>query len=311
MKIYWKSGFFFLSLSFLTSISLAGFFVGPGGTSSSFLNIPISARSAGLSHALTAGRGDVSSLDFNPAGLWKMENRQINLSLVDHLEDTSLQAISGGFPFFPTPDAEDTIYLGAHYRSFSADDEARDDLGKKLRTFEIKDQLLQLAVAYAPFSKLALGLSGKIINHEIQDTSNTNYAFDTGLLLNMGERLSVGASFLNIGPSNKFNAEKGPLPFKARLGAEVPFKPFLFLTDVSIGRDKIAQPAGGVEWSPVRFLHIRSGLLFHKTLEFSAGLGFQFSPQSAYRPVHFGLDYAARTQNELGLNHTVTVKILY
>jgi len=299
----------------LSTSAQAEFFVGPGATGSSFLKIPIAARATGLAGAFTAVSGDVTALEYNPAGIAHLQWRAVNLSFIRYIEDATLQSVGVGFPIRPTfmntQEVErDKLFIGIQYRLFRVDDEFRNEVGVRLREFDIKDQLIQLAGAYSPSTAISFGLSGKVISSEIDNESVSNFAVDLGSLWIPHPHWSLGASVLNVGPSKSFIDEEDPLPLTARVGASTQRGPVLLLGDLSMGRDKIIQPATAAEWSVARHVQIRAGFLFHTTPEFTGGLGFDFSPTHP-RTVILGLDYAVQTRNEFGATHTVSFKILY
>ncbi|OVE77594.1 hypothetical protein BVX98_02405 [bacterium F11] len=319
-----------LSLSFLGSAEGA-FFLSRGETGFSFLKIPLSARGVGLAGAFTSVEGDVGALDYNPAGLSGLSQRDITFSHIQHIEEASLQSFSVGFPFRPhrfskdrrnNPEVNpDKVFLGFQYRLFRIENDQRNELGLHLGSFENRNQLIHLGMAYRFSSSLSMGWGGKLINSELQNKSITLYAFDAGFIWKPSSEWSWGLSLLNGGPSKAFLEEKDPLPLLVRIGASRQARSVRFLGDVAISREKTIQPASAMEWNFARLLHLRGGVLYHTTIEFSGGIGIHFSPpglqQKGNNPhqqsqkLQFGVDYAVQTQNELGLSHTVTLKILY
>src|SRR5437773_5804201 len=87
-------------LLMLTSVSTAraAVFVGKGATGSAFLKIPISARPTSLGDAFTAEQGDVSVIDYNPAGLRGLYRIDVTAMYQAYVEDASLQSLAIGFP---------------------------------------------------------------------------------------------------------------------------------------------------------------------------------------------------------------------
>ena len=314
----------------------AEFFVGPGATSASFLKVPLAARAAALSGAFTAVSGDVTALDYNPAGIEQIYRKDIGLSYINYVEDSSLQSVAIAFPIRTSgiekkrresPGTfKDRLFLGAQYKSFQTDDQRRSVIGQKQGEFDVRDELIQLTMGFSPVDSFSFGFGGKFIGQKIQDESARSYAFDLGFIWHLNSSLSAGASVLNVGPAIEFLQEDDPLPLTARSGVSYQLSRFNILGDVSLGRDQILQPATAVEWNS-RYVSFRLGTLFHTTWEFSGGLGINLAPWTLAAPrnprtpfdnamkrptpgsLQIGLDYAVQTRNELGLNHTITFNI--
>lgn len=315
-----------LILSFLSS-SLVLASGSPSTSGTGFLKIPIASRASAMAGAFSAVQGDITAIEYNPAGLTAIDRANINATLIGHLEGSSLQSASVGFPIVLTDtttvayrnsaNPPQKLFVGLQYRGFQDDDTARNDAGIKLEEFKVSDQLLHGALAYSFFKRLSLGIAGKVISRKIQDKSYTTYAFDTGGRWTFSDHWSLGFAVQNIGPSKAFINVKEPLPLLTRIGGAFQTSRFLISGDLSHGRDEILQPAVGVEWNAAPFLAVRGGTLYHTTLQYSAGLGLNFMKFAQRekpfksRRLELGLDYALRTYNELGITHTATLKILY
>lgn len=235
--------------------------------------------------------------------------------------------------------------LGLQYRLFSADDDTRNNLGIKQGEFDIRDQFIQLAMGYVVNSRLYFGVGGKHISQKLGNNSLTNNAFDVGTVFKLSHRISLGASVLNFGPDKAFISAKDPLPTTFRLGANYQLEKLTLTTDVAVERDKTTTEAVGAEWRPIRFVQIRGGVLFNNAIEFTGGVGVKIfdsetQEQRRARPKEYklideddisgkkqrrrrkngpgqasnfdlGLHYAARTHNELGLAHSITLNFKY
>lgn len=339
------------------SFAAAETFVGPGATGAAFLKIPISARATGLAGAFTGVSGDVAALEYNPAGLTGVRRTDINATYISHLVDTSLQSVSIAFPVTFRGDSrrssdDDLPYnkhliAAVHYRLFQADDDARNNLGVKLKEFDVRDQLIQAGIAYAPVRWLTGGFAVKSISSKLEDESASTFAADVGVLGRMSDVWTWGASLMNAGPAHKFDREGDPLPSLARVGTSYRIKALRLVADASAGRDKIVVPAGGAELALNPYVNLRVGALFHTTFEYAAGIGIQSNlaaagvrrldprvdarqtldatPEPPRDPWDFsnnpakklepkldvGLDYALRSNNDLGFTHTVTLRLLY
>jgi hypothetical protein len=267
--------------------------VGKGATGSAFLKVPISARATAMGGAFTAVDGDVSSMEYNPAGLAEIYRTDASATYLRYIEDSKFQSLSVGFPIdfkkgsnlgegFFGPDSG-KIFIGLHYRSFQAVDTVRadaDHLGTPGGDFDIKDQLIHLGLAYSPFERLSIGLGGKIISSKLAGVSMSNFATDAGFLWKYSAVTTLGASLLNVGSDKAYISSPDPLPTTLRTGLSFQMKRFLVTTDVLTGRDKITQEALGVEASPNSLLRLRGGIINDTTFEYAAGIGLLFSPSS-------------------------------
>jgi Uncharacterised protein family (UPF0164) len=329
----------------------ADFFVGKGGTSSTFLKIPVSGRSLALGNSFTAMNNDVTAIDYNPAGLTGLKRADINLTYINYFEGASLQSAALAYPVALGNTGPSTasriLDLGFEYRVFRAKDTARNEIGTEQGEFDVRDQLIQVSLGYALSERMAIGASGKVINSKLDDASSSNYAADVGLLCKVTPLLSLGFSLLNMGPDSTFETVKDPLPTTGRVGAALKLKSLTILADASSGRDKITVPSAGLELNMNPYLAFRGGVVADTHVEVTGGLGVRLSnPAKELKPtarehktnrkilddlsvpqnspvykkntedpslnsLDFGLDYAFRVHPLLGLSHTITLKVLY
>jgi hypothetical protein len=272
----------------------ADFFVGKGGTGAAFLKIPMAARQAAMAGAYSSGFGDSGSLEYNPAGLVGTNRTDLNLTYISYLENTSLQSASVAFPLaLGKPGAKSTerafgrsnqIFVGGHYRLFRADDEGRDVVGAKTGSFQLRDQMAQLAAAYALTQRMAFGVSGKYIGRSIASDSADTFAADVGALYKINDRMNAGVSLLNMGPSKAFIDQSDPLPFTARGGASYQLNKILLLADLAVSRDSVVRESLGGEYQLNRNVAFRLGTYYDSNIQFTGGLGIQFAGPSKRLP---------------------------
>jgi hypothetical protein len=268
---------------------------------------------------------------------------------LDYLEDTSLQSISLGFPVKLGPPtslievpvegdfAAQRLAVGFEYRLFKAKDEARNSIGAKISDFEVQDQLISLGLAYPILPNVSLGATGKMIGNKVQDKSVSTFSFDGGVLAKLGSNWSAALAIQNLGSGKALESQKDPLPMVVRSGLTYQTPRWLISADISSGRDSITRTSGGFEWAFNPFLRFRGGAYHATTLEFSGGLGLMINgprkstrsenrssahtigevPEqnknttSTFSNVNVGLDYGLTTNNDLGITHNVTLRILY
>lgn len=265
---------------------------GAGSTGAPFLKVPINGRAVGMAGAFTSVNGDLTSMEYNPAGLSGLPRVDIGLTYIDYVQDTSFQSAGIATPIgraAPGDNRDRRPVIGFQFRQFSADDDARSELGVKTGSINIRDQLFHLALSLPLADTLALGAAGKYVSRTLESESTSGFSGDAGLLWHAPRQFTLGASVLNAGPATAFISEKDPTPLLVRIGASRPFGPALVAADVTRGRDSVTRLAGGAEFRLGRFVRLRGGA-FQQTgdLGFSAGLGVMLpgplkSPPSARR----------------------------
>jgi hypothetical protein len=272
---------------------------GPGTTSSPFLKVPISGRAAALGGTVGGDTGDIDNLDYNPAAINGLERVDIMATYVSYLEETSLQAASVGFPInfasAPPPHeimrgAEFTpqqLLVGVEYRQFKAEDTARSAvLGAKGDKFDIKSQLIEMALAYPITSRIGVGVAAKLISDGIGDKTAKSNAGDVGVTAKLSSRWTVAGAVQNLGSAGKFENESDPLPRQTRVSASYNDGSWLLLADAAAGADGVIKTAAGLEWSLGSILLLRAGAYHDTDLEFTGGLGLRLrGPQKARRTV--------------------------
>lgn len=264
---------------------------GKGTTAAPFLKVPINARAVGLAGSFTAVSGDATALEYNPASLAGLRRTDITFTYIDFLESTSFESAVVGFPFSipgrqSSGATENTFDVrraatAVRYNQFKASDEGRDVNSVQQGGINIQDQLFHFGLAVPVNPVFALGVGVKAIHQTLASESGSTYAFDTGLLW-MPSSLHVGASILNVGPSEKLGDGSDPLPALVRVGVSRPVKDFLLVADATRGRDTVTRVSAGGEWTFKQHLMLRGGVFHESDLGFTAGLGFMFQgPQKA------------------------------
>ncbi|MCG3204210.1 MAG: hypothetical protein KCHDKBKB_00920 [Elusimicrobia bacterium] len=276
---------------------------GAGSSLFPFLKIPISARAVALGGTLGATDGDAGGIDTHMAGLASLERIDLQASFINHFEDSSLQAITAGFPIkskgkpgIPLERMEgaefprDQWVIGVEYRSFKVSDDAFDENNHPLDEFDVKDQMIAVGLAYPISRKISVGLTGKTLNSKIQGKSTSASAIDAGFINKINSRLNFGLAFQNLGFQKKFSGSLSnseySLPGTARGSLSYRFNPWvLALVDVAAAQDEVIRKSGGVEWSLGKSFHVRGGVLHHTSLEFSGGVGLDINgPQKSLPP---------------------------
>lgn len=335
-----------LALAFLVAADAqAGFFVGPGATAANYLKIPTNGRAAAMAGAFTAMAGDVTAMEYNPAGISRLDRTDLNASYIKYIEDTSLHSVAAAFPVGRTAkdDPSHGWRMGLQYRGLRTDDQARSDLGVNLGKFSITEQMGHVAAAYSWGPRLTLGAGGKYLSSSIRGVTATSFAGDAGLLWSPAPKWSVGVSALTIGSDLKYISKGDPLPSELRAGVAWRDPRVDVAVDAALGRDEILTKTLGFDFHLTDIVSLRAGVSHGENIQFAGGVGVHFDgpPKGVYeapqrrtlpgerlprrstrgvtprdgRPkypnVGVGLDYAARTHPELGLTHILTLKIRY
>lgn len=313
----------------LASCSVAGLAraAGPGTTAVPVLQIPMSARAAGMGTSFTAVASDASALFYNPAGLARLNAHELDFSFATGQGETSIQnfAYAGPTPF--------TGISGNGYTSAGANLlysrsgtievnrlNANGSLGSSESVSAGSD--LVLSGGYAERVGMTplelrdasyqidhyLGVGGKYVRSTIVTQTGSAVAADMGYLVHSPEAgWSFGASALNIGGKIKYSEEKEPLPATFRGG-------FAWQGGVPSVHNVIASVDGDYllderEW------HANMGLEYFWVKSYGVRLGYQIHREDAGLTMGFGLrwkgrfllDYAWGLGKSLGDQHRITV----
>src|ERR1019366_3187573 len=132
--------------------------------------------------------------------------------------------------------------------------------GDPIGTFSSHYASYNLSYGQTLSEKLAVGLTGKLINAKIDDVGANAYAADLGALYRANEKVQLGASLVNMGTSLKFINEGDGLPmaFKAG-GAFQANKNFLASAEGVYEKNGLASFHTGTEWRPMEMVSLRAG----------------------------------------------------
>lgn len=300
---------------------------GPGTTAVPVLQIPMSARAAGMGTSFTAVASDASALFYNPAGLARLNAQELDFSFASGQGETSIQNFSyaGPTPF--------TGVSGNGYTSVGANllysqsgqievNRLNSDgsLGSSESISAGSD--LVLSGGYAERVGMTpietrdatyqidhyLGVAGKFVRSTIVSQTGTAFAADVGYLVHSPEaRWSFGASALNVGGKIKYNEEREPLPATFRGG-------FAWQGGVPSVHNVIAS-ADGDYVIDERQWHANIGLEYFWVKTYGARIGYQIHRDDAGLTMGFGLrwkgrvlfDYAWGLGKTLSDQHRITV----
>jgi len=285
-----------------------------GQSGGQFLRIGVGARGPGMGGAISPIVDDVSSIYYNPAGLSRMESREIQMSYNAYFKDTSSQFLGYAHP---TED-HGTFGVGISMfgvrnidkRSATAGDADAPDLG----SFNTND----LAASLAWGNKLSLG-SGRLrygaalkyISSDLGAAKAVTAATDFGAMYDFRENggLTVSLAVLNLGGELKFQNIGDPLPLNVKPGVayrmnfERGGKLTAVLDSDLLVHDGLAYIQPGFEWSPYPMFSLRTGYQFAR----AAGAGSGFAAGAGFRLMNIGIDYAFVPFGDLGDTHRISL----
>ena len=285
-KILTSMGIGFLVTIFVTP-ALAG---GPGTTAANFLKIGVGARAAALGDAFTVIVDDSTSLYWNPAGLAKMEERQLSATYNMWFAGINQGYLGIGFPL----SGEGIVAGGVNYVDMG-DFDGRDEAGNPTGTFTASALNFHLGYANKVGEKLIWGISAGLVQDTIADDIKSTYAANLGLIFESSESLSLGLALQNIG--GQLGGD--PLPFVAKVGMAYTWRSLLLALDIASPTDNDLYYGAGIEWWIMDGIALRAGYKTNQDIGegFTAGLGFDKGK------IRF--DYAYVPYGELGNTHRV------
>ncbi|MBI4060408.1 MAG: PorV/PorQ family protein [Elusimicrobia bacterium] len=299
---------------------------GPGTTAVPVLQVPMSARAAGMGTSFTAVASDASALFYNPAGLARLNAHEVDFSFAAGQGETSIQnfAYAGPTPF--------TGVSGNGYTSVGADllysqsgtiEVNRLDASGALASSERLNAGSDLVLSGGYAERVALtplelpsasyridhyaGVAGKYVRSTIVNQTGSAFAADAGYLVHSPEAgLSVGAAALNFGGKIKYSEEREPLPATFRGGlAWQGGVPAAHAVIASVDGDYVVDER---EW------HANMGFEYFWVRTYGVRLGYQLHREDAGLTAGFGLrwkgryllDYAWGLGKTLSDQHRVT-----
>ena len=234
---------------------------GSGGQPGAFLRIPVNARANGMGSAFTAVVHDPTAGWWNPAGLGFVEQIQLagmySVMSMDRLHNFAGLAIpfgKGGA-------------LGINWLQFGVSDiDGRDITGQPTGKFNDNEMAFGLSYAFKIGPVFSIGVTGKYLNHSLQDYKASGFGADAGVMLNINKMFHAGFTFQNITGSLKWNTDselKETLPKVYRAG--VGFKPAIFPLLITLdaakieNEDKMKIYAGSEVWLFRNLFALRGG----------------------------------------------------
>jgi long-subunit fatty acid transport protein len=309
-----------------------------GTTASSFLEIPVGARSIGMGEAYVSVVDEISALYWNPAGVTNLKTNQATFQNTEWFVDTKLYYAASVFKF-------NDIYLGASVYMFDGGEmDVRtvtfpDGTGER---FSVQDISIGLTYAQKLTENFGIGGTVKFVQNQIWRMKASTIALDMGFQYQTPfEATKLGFSISNFGgemslkgdntyvpvdldPNNSGNNDgipanlrtgswDLPLIFRLGLNTEVIKKiehRLIISVDAIYPNNNNNYINTGTEYAFRKTLFLRAGYsnLF---ISDSYGLGhLRFGVGIA--PVdNISIDYALSERDELGYIHTIGASLKF
>lgn len=203
-------------LFILVLIAFAEYSYAQGGAGT-FLRREVGSAPLAMGGAYTAVTSDINSIYWNPAGL---------PYFIQFDRSNEIQA----FHSFLTYDRIEQAFSYAHvfpglftfgigFYQFGVDDiDGRDIWGFPTENFSDLETYFSLAIGKR-FEWFSLGFTGKYLSHSLQDYSATGIALDFGIIADVHEYVTLGATVQNVLGTLSWDTESGreetiPMSFK-------------------------------------------------------------------------------------------------
>jgi hypothetical protein len=276
-------------------------------TGASFLRLGVGARAAGMGEAYTAAADDATAAYWNPAGLLRVDRRQVTFFHNEWFQD-----IRSEFFALVLPGHEKAVALALNSTN-TGDIEIRGNqpTPEPDGTFAAHDLVLSVSYARRLKPKWDFGITLKYLYQKIFLEESSGLAGDFGLRYRFQDMpLALAATVQNLGFMSKLRDESPELPRMIRLGAVYEF--------AAAGAPGWTAAADWVtDWDGNSHLHIGAEVILRQRFALRSGYqtGYEF------KNVHFGLglnlgnllfDYGyVPLQQDFGQGHRLAVTYLF
>jgi len=231
----------------------------------SFLDIPVGAGPAALGAAYTALATNAYAPTWNPAGLGRLSGTELAAQHLSYLESMNYEYLSFVHPL-NAQDSGTKRGIGFSMQYLGSGDINRTDIDSSGNlidnqgTFSSHFASYNLSYGQTLNEKLAVGLTGKLINAKIDDVSANAYAADLGALYKANEKVQLGATVVNMGTPLKFLSEGDSLPMAFKVGGACqPNARYLVSAEGVYEKNGLASFHTGAEWRPMEIVSLRVG----------------------------------------------------
>jgi hypothetical protein len=274
-----------------------------GSAGFSFLKIGFGARNIAMGDLGVVGGNDISSVNYNPAVITKLNNAQIMLGHNSWIQDLRSEVIGASFSALGLP-------LAFTLNTTSVNDiEVRTRPGDAESTFDAHYFYSGLTSGFSLYNNISAGITIKYVYENLFSDEATGLGYDFGLHITEAiKNLDLGLSVRNLGSVNKLRNESTELPVDVRLGASYKY-------NVESLNSKLLAIAGFQKYTAADNSHIHTGAEFlydelialrlgyisgYDSKDISAGIGIYWN--------NVNFDYAFTNFNyNLGGAHTISL----
>ncbi len=304
-----------------------------GAAGSQFLKIGIGARANGMGGAFSAVGGDLSSIFWNPAGIYGIKGTKADFSYTQYFADFTHSYAAVTIP------VGEQFRLAASFVGFSSGDIPVTTVDRPEGTgefFRSSDVSANLTFAGKLTEQFTFGITGKYINNSFYSMVADGFAFDVGTQYETGlSGIKLGFSIHNLGSQQRYQGQ--PLTVAAKVNQNLNAAPIdaSFLTygytipitfragisgelyaeednkiigafDFATLSDAPEQYAVGLEYGWKDFLYVRAGyVLGHDQNGLGAGFGLKYQSGD----FDSRIDYSVNPTQTFGLINRLTVAI--
>jgi hypothetical protein len=282
---------------------------GPGTSGADFLTVGVGARALAMGGAFTAVDTDMdaNAINWNPAGLGRIEQRGVSASYNSLFQDENQ-----GFLGYARPlKSGGVMATGLNYLIVSNIERRSGDTENPDSTFSNQNYAFNVSYARALGDSVSLGGNLKYIRTQLDAVKSNAMGADFGLLARTPvDGLTAGAAIRNLG------TDIGPDPLPLTLQGGVAYKllgPRLLLaSDVQwLETERRAYVSLGSEYWISRNLAARAGYQFghaadqlqNRLVGLGVGVGVRLG--------RFTMDYAFMPYGDLGNTHRVTLGLRF
>ncbi|MEA3306885.1 MAG: PorV/PorQ family protein [Elusimicrobiota bacterium] len=185
----------------------------PGTSAGVTLLQPVTAKAASMGQACSGLRGDISALNYNPAGMASFTSGELSMMYQRGFAEDNY----GSFVF-----GRKTSYGGFSMSFINYDTgkiEMYDSSGDLITKTGQRDMIFAVGAAKKIFG-LPVGVSVKHMSSEIFGNKAKVWAMDAGAqFLGFGDDITIGLAIQNLGGKLQYLNEKETLPLTIRPGA--------------------------------------------------------------------------------------------
>jgi hypothetical protein len=176
-----------------------------GSSGAQFLKIPLGAKESGMAGAVVGVTGDASSIFWNPAGIAKVQETNLQFTYMKWFELFDMNAAAVAY------NLGEMGVIGASVESFTTGsieittEQSPNGTGQY---YDAKD--IAIGVSYARFltPQFNVGLTVKYINQSIWHETASGFAFDVGTQYALDfHNLTIGMSMTNFGGNLHFEGQ--------------------------------------------------------------------------------------------------------